>query len=553
MKIAQPLLCAAAAAAAALSSCQERPTVEATYQVVPLPSEITLDPTAAPFRLTHSTRIVATDSAQLSNANIFAGYVASLTGFTLEVVDTPPSSGYIRLTTSPLPDATDSNPEAYTISITPDSITVSGGSPAGSFYGLQTLRKAIPGRIDGTDVLYPSGTIADAPRFAYRGAHFDTSRHFFAPDSLRTFIDMLALHNMNRFHWHLTDDQGWRIELKSLPRLAQVGANRAGTVIVEGNSFKGSDNIPYGGYYTQQQVRDIISYAAARHITVIPEIDLPGHMQAALAAYPNLGCTGGPYEVWQSWGVSEDVLCAGNDSVYTFIGQVLDEIADIFPSEYVHIGGDECPKTRWEACPKCQARIKALGLTTDSHSTAEDKLQSHVMKYAASRLAAKGRKAIGWDEVLEGGCDTSTVIMSWRGVDGGITAARAGHDAIMTPATYLYFDYKQSHDKDEPGAFYAAPLLLDKVYGYEPMPSDLTPQQAAHIIGVQGNTWCEYITTFRHAQYMTLPRYAALAELQWTTAPKDFDAFLSRLAHLRMTYDAEGYNYNAKAFTRQAD
>lgn len=360
---------------------------------------------------------------------------------------------------------------------------------------------------------------------------------------------MLALHNMNRFHWHLTDDQGWRIEMKSLPELAKIGSKRAGTVI--GNNTGEYDNIPYGGYYTQDEVKEIIKYASDRHITIIPEIDLPGHMQAALAAYPELGCTGGPYEVWQRWGVSDDVLCAGNDSVYVFLDKVLDEITGIFPSEYIHIGGDECPKVRWKECARCQAKIKALGLRDDKHSTAEDKLQSHVMKHAADRLASKGRKAIGWDEILEGGCDTTTVIMSWRGVQGGIKAAQAGHDAIMTPATYLYFDYKQSHDEGEPGAFYAAPLLLDKVYGYEPIPEDFTDEQAAHIIGVQGNTWCEYIPNFRHAQYMTLPRFAALSELQWSSAPKDFDAFLVRLSQLRKIYDAEGYNYNAKAFERQ--
>ena len=271
-------------------------------------------------------------------------------------------------------------------------------------------------------------------------------------------------------------------------------------------------------------------------------------MQAALAAYPDLGCTGGPYEVWRRWGVSDDVLCAGNDSVYAFLDRVMDAVTDLFPSEYIHIGGDECPKTRWEKCPKCQAKIRTLGLRDDRNSTAEQKLQSHVMKHVADHLAAKGRKAIGWDEILEGGCDTSTVIMSWRGVRGGITAAKAGHDAIMTPATYLYFDYKQSYDESEPGAYYAKPLLLETVYSYEPIPEEFSDAEAAHIIGVQGNTWCEYIPTFRHAQYMTLPRFGALAELQWVSSPKDYAAFMQRLARLRAIYDAEGYNYNVKAF-----
>lgn len=540
MKIPSPLLCFAAIA---LSSCSERPAVEASYDVIPLPQKVALDSAEKAFKLNPRTRIVATDSAQQINAQLFAEYISSLTGFTPKIVSNTPASDYIHLTTDPAESA-----DAYTINVTADSVVVRGGSASGTFYGLQTLRKAIPGKAE-ADVLYPAGKISDAPRFAYRGAHFDTSRHFFSPDSVKIFIDMLALHNMNRFHWHLTDDQGWRIEMKNLPELAEVGSKRAGTVI--GNNTGEYDNIPYGGYYTQDEVKEIIKYASDRHITIIPEIDLPGHMQAALAAYPELGCTGGPYEVWQRWGVSDDVLCAGNDSVYVFLDKVLDEITGIFPSEYIHIGGDECPKVRWKECARCQAKIKALGLRDDKHSTAEDKLQSHVMKHAADRLASKGRKAIGWDEILEGGCDTTTVIMSWRGVQGGIKAAQAGHDAIMTPATYLYFDYKQSHDEGEPGAFYAAPLLLDKVYGYEPIPEDFTAEQAAHIIGVQGNTWCEYIPNFRHAQYMTLPRFAALSELQWSSAPKDFDAFLVRLSQLRKIYDAEGYNYNAKAFERQ--
>lgn len=540
MKIPSPLLCFAAIA---LSSCSERSAIEASYDVIPLPQKVALDSAEKAFKLNPRTRIVATDSAQQINAQLFAEYISSLTGFTPKIVSNTPASDYIHLTTDPAESA-----DAYTINVTADSVVISGGSASGTFYGIQTLRKAIPGKAEAY-VLYPAGKISDAPRFAYRGAHFDTSRHFFSPDSVKIFIDMLALHNMNRFHWHLTDDQGWRIEMKSLPELAEIGSKRAGTVI--GNNTGEYDNIPYGGYYTQEEVKEIIKYAADRHITIIPEIDLPGHMQAALAAYPELGCTGGPYEVWQRWGVSDDVLCAGNDSVYVFLDKVLDEITGIFPSEYIHIGGDECPKVRWKECARCQAKIKALGLRDDKHSTAEDKLQSHVMKHAADRLASKGRKAIGWDEILEGGCDTTTVIMSWRGVQGGIKAAQAGHDAIMTPATYLYFDYKQSHDEGEPGAFYAAPLLLDKVYGYEPIPEDFTDEQATHIIGVQGNTWCEYIPNFRHAQYMTLPRFAALSELQWSSAPKDFDAFLVRLSQLRKIYDAEGYNYNAKAFERQ--
>ncbi len=520
-------------------ACTPRPAVEADYEVVPLPGEI-ISAEAEPFRLNPKTRIVA-DSEQLVNARLFAEYVETLTGFTPQISDEAPDKNYIRLCSTLGGD----NADAYTLMVATDSIVVNGASDSGTFYGLQTLRKAVPGAGD-YDVLYPAGTVSDAPLFAYRGAHFDTSRHYFTPDSVKIFIDMMAMHNMNRFHWHITDDQGWRLEIKSLPRLTEVGAKRPNTVI--GWNTADYDSIPVDGYYTQAEVSDIIAYAADRHITVIPEIDLPGHMQAALAAYPELGCTGGPYEVWRRWGVSQDVLCAGNDSMYVFLDKVMDELTDLFPSEYIHIGGDECPKARWKECAKCQAKIRALGLKSDRHSSAEQKLQSHVMKHVADYLATKGRKAIGWDEILEGGCDTSTVIMSWRGVEGGIKAAKAGHDAIMTPAKYLYFDYKQSYDEGEPGAYYAKPLLLEQVYSYEPIPEEFTPEQTEHILGVQGNTWCEYIPTFRHAQYMTLPRFGALAELQWTSSPKDFKAFKQRLSRLRKTYDAEGYNYRKEEF-----
>lgn len=528
------------------TACSDRPVVEATYDVVPLPREVSLASDSTAFRLNEKTRIVAADSCQRVNADLFAGYLETLTGFKPVVVEKAPAGNYIRLTAGGV-----GNKDGYTLTVNADSVIVDGGSCAGTFYGLQTLRKAIPGGAKGHDVLYPSGRIVDEPRFGYRGAHFDTARHYFTPDSIKIFLDMMAMHNMNRFHWHITDDQGWRIEIKSLPRLTEVGSKRKHTVI--GNNTGEYDGIPYGGYYTQDEIRDIVKYASDRHIEIVPEIDLPGHMQSVLASYPELGCTGGPYEVWADWGISEDVVCAGNDSSYVFFDKVLGELTELFPYEYVHIGGDECPKVRWEKCPKCQAKIRELGLRTDSHSTAEQKLQSHVMKHAADFLASKGRKAIGWDEILEGGCDTTTVIMSWRGVDGGIAAAKAGHDAIMTPASYLYFDYKQSFDEGEPGAFYAPPLLLDKVYSFEPVPAEFSPSEAAHILGVQANTWAEYIPTFRHAQYMTLPRFGALSELQWTVAPKDFDAFLKRLARLRNTYDAEGYNYNAKAFEKSAD
>ncbi|MCM1450566.1 MAG: beta-N-acetylhexosaminidase [Clostridiales bacterium] len=528
----------------ATTSCQNRPAVEACYDVIPLPYEVSYAPDSTMFRMDRNTCIVAGDSTQLTNAGLLSEYISTLTGLKPAIITDIPSNNYILLKAD-----TGGNTDRYEITVTPDAVTIDGGSSAGTFYGVQTLRKAIPANeAIGHDVLFPTAHIVDQPRFSYRGALLDTGRHYFSPDSVKIFLDMMAMHNMNRFHWHITDDQGWRIEIKSLPQLTEVGSKRSKSIVgeVETGCY---DDTPYEGFYTQEEIRDIVKYAADRHIEIIPEIDLPGHMQSVLASYPNLGCTGGPYEVWTDWGVTDEVVCAGNDSSYVFFDKVLSEVTELFPYEYVHIGGDECPKKRWEKCAKCQAKIKELGLRTDSHSTAEQKLQSHVMKHAADFLATKGRKAIGWDEILEGGCDTTTVIMSWRGVAGGMAAAKAGHDAIMSPTTYLYFDYKWSSDEGEPGAYYAPPLLFEKIYSYEPIPEDFTESQAAHIIGVQGNTWTERIPTFKIAQYMTLPRFAALSELQWTTAPKDYDAFQKRLKQLRGTYDAEGYNYNAKAFT----
>ena len=537
----------AVAFAAGLASCGSRERVNACYDVVPLPQSITETDGADAFVLNPSTGIVAADSAMRNNAELLAGYIATLTGFTPEIKAEAPGSNYILLAH----DLENANAEAYEMNVDAGRIIINGASPAGTFYGVQTLRKAIPGNAEGCDVVFAPVAISDAPRFGYRGAHFDTSRHFFDVDSTKIFIDMLALHNINRLHWHLTDDQGWRVEIKSRPELTARGAMRNGTLIgaaADGN--RTYDSIPYGGYFTQEQIRDIVDYAARRHITIIPEIDLPGHMQAALAAYPELGCTGGPYEVWQNWGVSDDVLCAGNDSIYPFLEDVLGEIIELFPSEYIHIGGDECPKTRWKNCPKCQALIRSLGLRDNKQGTAEQQLQSHVMSHVAQFINSRGRKVIGWDEILEGGVAPGAVVMSWRGTEGGIAAAEGGHDAIMTPFEYLYFDFVQTPDKDaEPqAATWGEPITVERVYNYNPVPETLTPEQAAHIIGVQANLWTEYIPTMRQAQYMELPRLGALAEIQWSDADKDYPAFLKRLERLASIYDAEGYNYARHAF-----
>lgn len=533
---------AMAAGALLLAACSKAPVQTASYDVIPLPQEVRVDSVSEGFVLNSSTRIAYSDKTPSlkTDAELLQGYIEQLTGLRLKITDEVPPENAVVLRA----DLGGDNPEGYELTVTPKGIDINGTTAAGTFYGIQTLRKSIPEAVKG-NVLFPAVSIADWPRFAYRGAHFDVSRHFFPEDSVKTFIDMLALHNINTFHWHLTDDQGWRVEIKSRPLLTELSSKRPGTIIGHTNEY---DSIPVEGFYTQDQIRDIVKYAEDRHITIIPEIDLPGHMLAALHAYPELGCTGGPYEVWQKWGVSEDVLCAGNDSMYVFLDDVLGEIADLFPSEYIHIGGDEAPKVRWEKCDKCQAKIAELGYKTDENSRKEDKLQSYVMKHASDFLASKGKKIIGWDEMLEGGLADGAVVMSWRGEKGGIEAAKLGHDVIMTPNTYLYFDYYQSLDQENEPEGIGGYVPLEKVYGYDPITDRFTPEEAAHIKGVQANLWTEYISTFNHAQYMELPRMAALSEVQWSEAPKDYKAFVKRVPQILAHYRANGYNYSTRAF-----
>ncbi len=518
--------------------------VTANYNVIPLPQQIT-SAEGDGFKLTSSTVIAypEADSIMRRNAELLAEYLGKLTGNTPEIVTSAPTSNVIELTLG----NENENPEAYTLSVSKDKISICGSTAAGAFYGIQTLRKSIPEAAAKQDVIFPLVSITDYPRFAYRGAHLDVSRHMYPVDSIKVFIDMLALHNINRFHWHISDDQGWRIEIKSRPLLTEIGSMRPGTCI--GHDFETSDSIPYGGFYTQEEAIEIVKYAADRHITVIPEIDMPGHMLAALKSYPELGCTGGPYEIWQRWGVSDDVLCAGNDSVLTFIDDVLGEIVDIFPSEYIHIGGDECPKIRWEKCPKCQARAKKLGLKDGPKGTVEEQLQSYLIHHASDFLTSRGRKMIGWDETLEGGLAPGAIVMSWRGEEGAKAAARAGHDAIMTPTGYMYFDYYQTLDREgEPDAI-GGYVPVEKVYSFNPTPDDLTDDEKKHILGVQANLWTEYIPTFSGVQYAELPRMAALCEVQWTEADKrDYDSFTKRIPQMANHYKTNNYRYATHIF-----
>lgn len=511
----------------------------ADFNIIPRPQQVNVS-NDAPFTLSAKTVIsLGTNSQNMKrNANMLASYIEQATGIR-PAVGKSKNGTAIVLTI----DKTIANAEGYKLDADAKQIRIAGASAAGVFYGIQTLRKSLP-LVNGkaSKVSIPAVHIADAPRFAYRGTHLDVSRHFVTADSVRQFIDMLALHNINRFHWHLTDDQGWRIEIKKYPLLTQIGSKRAQTVI--GHNSGKYDGKPYSGFYTQKQIRDIVKYAADRYITIVPEIDLPGHMQAALAAYPDMGCTGGPYEVWQKWGVSDNVLCAGNNKTLTFIDNVLKEITQLFPSKYIHVGGDECPKTQWQKCPKCQARIKALNLEAKDGHSAEERLQSYIITHASNYLKSLGRNTIGWDEILEGGLAEGATVMSWRGESGGIAAAKQHHDVVMTPNSYLYFDYYQSLDKANEPLAIGGYLPLETVYSYEPMPKELTADEARHIIGVQANIWTEYMPTFKQMQYMALPRLAALSEVQWSQpALKDYNSFTNRLTEFTHLYDRLGYNY----------
>lgn len=519
-------------------ACSEKRTLNSDYEIIPKPLDVNCKGDAS-FLLKDGVAVIYPENNRKmqDNAEFLVDYVERQTGVKLTSHAGMPVDGAICLTL----DLSDDNAEAYKLIVNDKRVCISGVSEAGVFYGIQTLRKSLPVAQD-INVNLSAVEIYDKPRFAYRGAMLDVARHFYTVDEVKTFIDMLALHNINRFHWHLTDDQGWRIEIKKYPKLMSVASERKETVV--GRWYSGIyDGKPYGGYYTQDELRDVIDYAAKRHITIIPEVDLPGHMQAALTAYPELGCTGGPYEVRTIWGVSQDVLCVGNDFTLQFVKDVLSEVADIFPSEYIHIGGDECPKVRWEKCPKCQERIKSLGLKSDAKHTKEQRLQSYMIQEAAKYLKEKGKRIIGWTEILEGGLVPDATLMSWIGESGGIEAAHQHHDVIMTPNTYLYFDYYQSKKvEDEPLAI-GGYLPIEKTYNYEPMPKELTKEEQQYIKGVQANLWTEYIPVFSQVQYMVLPRLGAAAEVQWTDpSKKDYKDFLRRVPHLVAVYDCYGWN-----------
>jgi len=496
------------------------PTTQAQTKELPLlPRPVQATTTGQVFTLSRHTALRVGPGLSAEPATRFQEYVRQVSGVAVELKPTKRRTDVLVLQ---LDSAAVPQPEGYTLTIDQRRVTLTGHDEAGVFYGLQTLSQLVPSG-KATRVSLPGCSITDYPRFAYRGMHLDVSRHMFPVATLKKWLDVLAFYKINTFHWHLTDDQGWRIEIKKYPRLQTVAAYRNETLIGHKRDLPHRfDGQRYGGYYSQDEVRDLVRYAAQRHITIIPEIEMPGHASAALAAYPELGCTGGPYHTATFWGVFEDVYCAGNEDTFTFLTDVLDEVAALFPGQYLHIGGDECPKTRWKVCPKCQRRMR------EEHLRDERELQSYFVRRISRHLATLNRRLLGWDEILEGGLPTAATVMSWTGEQGGIEAARLGHDVVMTPEKQVYFDYYQTlYPTDSLAAGGYTPL--HQLYRYEPVPAELTPAQARHVRGVQANVWTEYMPTAGKLEYMVFPRLLALAEIAWS--PRDgrnYPAFLAR-------------------------
>ena len=505
----------------------------ADYHVVPMPQQIHL--TGKPmFKLSSSTRIVypEADEEMERNARFLQDYVREITGIRPVLSTNLAQSGgdVIRLAI----EGKIKGDEGYTLSVSQKGVTIKGCTAAGVFYGIQTLRKALP-VLKSSFVELPAVEIIDVPRFAYRGMMLDCGRHFFPIKFIKEVIDLMAMHNMNRFHWHLTEDQGWRIEIKKYPLLTAIGSNRSETVIGLNSSV--CDGTPYGGYYTQDEAREIVEYARQRHVVVIPEIDMPGHQLAALASMPALGCTGGPYEVGTRWGVFDDILCLGNEQTYQFCEDVLTELLDIFPSELIHIGGDEAPTVRMESCKQCQNLMQREHLTPK-------KVQGYFTNRIEKFINSKGRRIMGWDEILDGDINRSATIHCWRNPVYGIKAAQAGHDVIMSPAKYCYFNRYQANPKMSNEPFSNDLYLpLDSVYNMVVQPNDISFESRKHIIGVEACLWAEYIATPNHAEYMMLPRLAALAENAWCLQKDSYSAFTLRLSRLKSLYDACHLHY----------
>lgn len=492
---------------------------EATISIIPKP--LTLKKDDGAFLVTKTTSVVISGSSndlqQISDQ--LAARLRTVTGFPIPVTSLVAERKLENAIVLMLVDDDDMGLEGYRLKATKAGVRIEGAKPAGVFYGVQTLYQLLPVEIEKNELAsgvvwsVPCVRIEDKPRFPWRGMHLDVGRHFFPKDSVKRYIDLIASYKINTFHWHLTEDQGWRIEIKKYPRLTTLGAWRKETM---------DNGIPHGGFYTQDDVREIVEYARQHYITVVPEIEMPGHSQSALAAYPNLSCSGGPFKVGTEWGVMNDVYCAGSEKTFQFLEDVISEVTSLFPGPFFHIGGDECPKLRWSNCKRCQDRIAANGLKN------EQELQSYFIKRIEKMLNARGKRLVGWDEILEGGLAPNATVMSWRGIQGGIEAAKSGHDVVMTPTSHCYFDYYQGV-AGEPQAI-GGYLPIDTVYSYEPVPTDLTPEEAKHVLGAQGNVWTEWMPDYRQVEYMATTRMLALSEVVWSDkSHRNFKDFLQRM------------------------
>ncbi|MFA5815197.1 MAG: family 20 glycosylhydrolase [Bacteroidales bacterium] len=496
-------------------------------RIIPEPAKMAIEPAMVKFPTVRRVYISASDRSLFSTA----AYLCEKLHYSDIGYEGPNPGHCIYLEIRKLESS--AHPEAYTLTTSKKGIVIRGNSARGVFYGIQTLLQLLPPEVYSTaglttkrGIKIPQVDIQDEPRYGWRGMHLDVGRHLYSVEFIKKYIDMLAMHKMNVFHWHLTEDQGWRIEIKKYPKLTEIGSIR-----------KTADGGTYGGFYTQEQIKEVVAYAASRFIDVMPEIEMPGHSVAALAAYPELSCTGGPFEVRTAWGVSDDVYCAGKEATFAFVQDVLSEVIALSPFKYLHIGGDECPKDRWAKCPDCQKRMKTEGLKD------EMQLQSYFIRRIEKFLIANNRSLVGWDEILEGGLAPEATVMSWRGVAGGIEAARQGHDVIMSPNSHCYFDHYQGDPKFEPKAI-GGYLTLEKVYSYEPTPEELNAEEAKHVLGAQANVWTEYIPTEKQVEYMALPRMSALAEVVWTPKVlRDYEKFSYRMERQYQRFDAMKLNY----------
>ena len=519
--------------------------LEDNVSIIPKPSKIISK--VGSFNINQETKIIIRESTNLSfqTANYLNDILKNAVGYKLEI-----SENKSKVGNSILLDFDENKvfgKEGYNLIINDNGVKVIGDF-AGQFYGIQTLLQLLPPEIYSKEVQknielkIPFVEIEDSPRFEWRGMHLDVCRHFFPIEFIKKYIDYLAMHKMNIFHWHLTEDQGWRIEIKKYPKLSEVSAYRNETIIGHHNTDPQKfDGKKYGGIYTQDEIREVVKYASERFITVVPEIELPGHSVAALTAYPELSCTNGPFDVRTSWGISNDIYCAGNEKTFEFLENVLSEVVELFPSKYIHIGGDEAPKDRWKECEKCQARIKQEGLH-DEHE-----LQSYFITRMEKYLNSKGKQIIGWDEILEGGLAPNAAVMSWRGNKGGIEAAKSKHKVVMSPTTHCYFDHYQTENRDSEPLAIGGFLPLEKVYSFNPVPPELTEEEGKYILGAQANVWTEYISTPKHVEYMAFPRLSALSEVVWTKhSNKDFNDFKSRMIKQYKRLDAIGTNYHGK-------